>query len=309
MESPTAPVVKDRSSVAVGLTKLDPWARELIVDPLSKEPLTEGAAGDCLMSAYGRQYPIVDGIFDLRVLNNETTRDQRLWKEGQRAYENAARAAQSLDPPVDPVELDAMRRIYNDIPVEGDCLDVGGHQGRLRAFLAPDQRYISCDPFREVFHGVEHCPHLLKTYPFLLEPVNFVCCDAEFLPFRSCCFQTVHMRSVVDHFLNPELAFHEAYRVLRSGGSLIVGLFVEGGRTGQIGAMRRAKELAKAALPLVGVKRFEDHHIWHPTYDQLTRLVSDCGFEISSVRWQEGYAGGVCYIKGTKRLGVAKQRS
>ncbi len=291
------------------LTKLDAWARELIVDPLSKQPLAEGDGHDCLLSPYGREYPIVDGILDLRLLNNETTQDQRLWREGQRQYEKAAHAHQTLDPLEDPAERDSIRSIYDDIPVEGDCLDVGGHQGRLRAFLDSDQRYISCDPFVQVFQGIEDCPNLLKAYPFLLEPVNFVCCDAEFLPFRSCSFETVHMRSVIDHFLNPELALNEAYRVLKTGGNLIAGLFVEGGKTGRVGAKHRVKELTKAMLFLVGIKRFQDHHIWHPTYDQLVKLISDCGFEISKVRWQEGCQNGVCYIKCTKRSGVVKRCS
>ena len=68
-------------------TKLNSWAKGLIVDPLSKQPLTLSEDQRYLLSSYGRRYPIVNGIFDLRLLNNETTRDQKLWKEGQHHYE------------------------------------------------------------------------------------------------------------------------------------------------------------------------------------------------------------------------------
>lgn len=289
------------------LVKLDPWARELIVDPLSKQPLIQEDNSGHLVAPYGRRYPVVDGIFDLRLLNNETTGDQRLWREGQRHYEEASRAVRKVDPQENQAELNSVRHVYEEIPVEGDCLDVGGHQGRLRAFLAPNQGYISCDPFLRVFEGIEECSNLLTTYPFLLEPVNFVCCDAEFLPFRSCCFQTVHMRSVVDHFLSPEMAFGEAYRVLQADGNLIVGLFVEGGKTGHMSVVRRLKESVKSVLPALGIKRFRDHHTWHPTYERLVTLLSDCGFRIAKVHWQQGYEDTVCYLKCVKCNGVVRR--
>ena len=106
----------------------------------------------------------------------------------------------------------------------------GGHQGRLRAFLSPGQEYLSCDPFISVFDSIKKSKNLVKVYPFLLSPVNFICCHAEYLPFRSLAFDTVHMRSVIDHFLSPEIAMREAFRVMSHDGQLIVGLYVRGGR-------------------------------------------------------------------------------
>lgn len=289
-------------------TKLDNWVKEIIVDPLSKEPLTINEKKNFLFSPYGRRYPIKDGIFDLRLLNNETTKDQKVWKEGQREYERWSASLASQDQKQDYFkEIEGVREVYEDIRVEGRCLDVGGHQGKLRRFLSPGQDYITCDPFLNGFDALEKQPNLLKAYPFLLEPVNFVCCDAEFLPFRSSVFQTVHMRSVIDHFLSPELALNEAYRVLRADGALIVGLFVHGGKRGKPDIKSLAKEFVRATLVAAGMKRFKDYHVWHPTYKELTNLISACGFKIEKVHWQKGYNDTVCYVRARKRSGLTRR--
>jgi SAM-dependent methyltransferase len=288
--------------------KLDSWVREIVVDPLSKEPLTINEERTFLFSPYGRKYPIKDELFDLRLLNNETTTDQKVWKEGQREYERWDANLAFQDQKQDYfAQIEGVRQVYDDIPIEGNCLDVGGHQGRLRQFLSPGQDYIACDPFFHVFDDLDKQPNLLKAYPFLLEPVNFVCCDAEFLPFRSAFFQTVHMRSVIDHFLSPELAFNEAYRVLRTDGALIVGLFVRGGKQGKPGMKSLAKEFVRATLTTAGMKRFKDYHVWHPTYKELTDLISDCGFKIEKVHWQKGYNDTVCYVLARKGSGLTRR--
>lgn len=287
--------------------KLDSWVKEIIVDPLSKEPLTINEEKTFLFSPYGRKYPIKDELFDLRLLNNETTADQKVWKEGQREYERWSESLTSQDQKQDYfAEINGVRDVYDDIPVEGSCLDVGGHQGRLRQFLSPEQDYITCDPFLNGFYDLDKQPNLIKAYPFLLEPVNFVCCDAEFLPFRSTFFQTVHMRSVIDHFLSPELALNEAYRVLRTDGVLIVGLFVLGGKEGKPGIKYLAKEFFGKTLIAAGMKKFKDYHVWHPTYKELTNLISNCGFKIEKVHWQKGYNDTVCYVCARKRSGLTR---
>lgn len=287
--------------------RIDEWVKEIIVDPLSKQPLTISDDGKYLFSPYGRKYPIIKGIYDLRLLNNETTDDQRKWKKGQDEYEKYSISVSMSDNTNYEGELDGVRDVYKEIPIEGSCLDVGGHQGRLRAFLDADQKYISCDPYLNVFDGISEHPNLIKTYPFLLEPVNFLSCDAEFLPFKSCVFQTVHMRSVIDHFLSPELALNEAYRVLRSDGNLIVGLFVHGGKRGNPDIRSLAKEFIIETLVAAGINRFKDHHVWHPTYKELTILISDCGFNIEKVHWQKGYNDTVCYIRARKSLGLTRR--
>jgi len=282
--------------------KMDNWLSEIIVDPLSKEPLVSNEERTLLISPYGRQYPIVGELFDLRLLNNETTPDQKVWKEGQREYEKWSASLAVNDHAQDYfAEIEGVREVYEDIPIEGRCLDVGGHQGRLRQFLRQGQEYVTCDPFINVFEDLEKQTNLLMAFPSLAEPVNFVCCDAEFLPFKSASFETVHMRSVIDHLLSPELALNEAYRVLQPGSALIVGLFCQGGKEGRIGFSRLTKEFAKEALAAAGIDKFKDHHVWHPTYQELTELISSCGFDVHKVHWQKGCNNSVCYLRAIKR--------
>jgi len=122
------------------------------------------------------------------------------------------------------------------------------------------------------------------------------------MPFYTETFDTVHMRSVIDHFANPELALREAYRVLRVGGSLVVGLYVKGGQTGREGAYYQLKEMLRSLLVLGGFSRFKDHHIWHPTYIELHELIEASGFTVTSTHWQRSEHNRVCYIKAAKGL-------
>jgi ubiquinone/menaquinone biosynthesis C-methylase UbiE len=289
--------------------KLDKWAKELIVDPLSKDPLTMSEDNNYLLSSYGRKYPVVSGIYSLRVLNNETTKDQKVWKQGQRHFEKWSQNLAEHDKTQNYfAEIEGVKEVYEDIPLEGSCLDVGGHHGRLRHFITLGQKYISCDPSLTGFDDIDKQPNLLKAYPFLAEPCNFICCDAELLPFRSCSFQTVHMRSVIDHFLNPELALNEAYRVLNFDGILIVGLYVRGGKLGKIDMKACLEELTKGLLSSLGFERFKDSHVWHPTYNELLKLISDGGFKIEKVHWQKGYNNTVCYIRARKQSSLEKRK-
>ncbi|MBG94560.1 MAG: hypothetical protein CL793_04780 [Chloroflexi bacterium] len=288
------------------LPKIDPWVRDIIVDPLSKQSLRTSEDGTELISPYGRRYPIVNGVYDLRLLNNITTPDQKLWKSGQDFYESSATENALADSMDYAGELAGVREVYEAIPIEGRCLDVGGHQGRLRAFLDPAQEYISCDPFLNVFDRIRHPSNLTATYPFLTEPVNFLCCEAEFLPFEACSFDTVHMRSVVDHFRDPELAFNEAYRTLKSNGKLVVGLYVLGGKQGKVTALEQSKEMVKHLLDRTHIREDGDHHIWHPTYQELVTLIETCGFKVETVHWQKNTNDQTCYIQASKTDGLSK---
>jgi hypothetical protein len=93
--------------------------------------------------------------------------------------------------------------------------------------------------------------------------------------------------------------------VLRAAGRLVVGLYVESGESGEsvesghVTFTERAKELIRHWLPLVGVTRYMDHHVWHPTYAELRKLIGAAGFTVRNVHWQRG-ASGVCYIEALK---------
>jgi ubiquinone/menaquinone biosynthesis C-methylase UbiE len=277
--------------------KNDCWVNDILVDPLSKDSLTLSKDKKKLTSNYGKEYPVVNGVFDLRLLKTQTTQDQKIWRSGQDEFEMDS-ASFLIEDNIDyKLELESISKVYQEIPVNGRCLDVGGNKGTLRNFLNCKQEYITCDPFLKVFDGLEKRAGLLKTYNCLEDPVNFICCDAEYLPFKSSSFDTVHMRSVIDHFLNPESALLEAYRVLKKDGSLIVGLFVHGGKEGKESFIEELKEFIRHILPIIGVHKYTDHHIWHPTFKELNELIVNCGFKVSKIYWQYD---SVCYIEAKK---------
>ena len=196
-------------------------------------------------------------------------------------------------------ERRGVEAVYQDIPILGRCLDVGGMDGRLRAFLAEGQEYLSIDPFWRTLSSPRSASYL-RVYPFANDPLNYVCALAEHLPLASACFDTVHIRSVLDHLFNPEIALREAYRVLRSAGRLVIGLDVFGGRHGRRPAKRLIKELVRSALVGIGIQGVADHHLWHPTYVELCALIEECGFAVAHTHWQDGTDDQVCYVLATK---------
>ena len=127
------------------------------------------------------------------------------------------------------------------------------------------------------------------------------------------------MRSVVDHFADPFLGLIEARRVLVNGGRLIVGVHVTGGRStwahsssrvGQIIAHARFKihqdGFRRAVLD--GAKRVagltkEDAHMWHPTYEELVKLIECTGFQMEKEHWQKPPFAHVVYIMASKTSG------
>ena len=134
--------------------KLSKWASDLIVDPLSKEPLSLTEKEDVLLSPYGAVYPVVNGIYDLRLLKCAATADGILWEKGQKEYEKSSMNWSDDDNQDFLGELAGVEEVYTEIPITGRCLDIGGHQGRLRAFMSPSQEYLTCDPFISVFDSI-----------------------------------------------------------------------------------------------------------------------------------------------------------
>ena len=161
-----------------------------------------------------------------------------------------------------------------------------------------NQDYLIIDPFINTFARVDDLKELTKAYPRIKEKVNFICGFAEHLPLLSKTFDHVHMRSMIDHVYNAELAVAEAYRVLKKGGILVIASYMEGGENGKLSI----KEKIKHKLEFFG-KTFQillkDHHLWHPTYKEMINLLEDTNFKIKSIHWLTGLKN-VCYIEAIK---------
>jgi len=279
---------------------LEPWFCDIIRDPLSKDHLilTDGK----LKSSWSRFYSVNAGILDFRLDGQTDTAVLRDWQKGQGAYEAFAKALITKAGMADVYrrEIEGVRPVYDELPIRGACLDVGGFDGRVRSFMAPDAPYACVDPYLSAISDIALNPALVLAYPELKNPRNFVCGLAEHLPISGGTFDTVHMRSVIDHFANPYLALLEANRVLRNGGQLIVGVSVEGGAAGVPSVKERARECARAILVGIGMKRYRDHHIWHPTFPELKNLIGAAGFVMDKIHWQASENGRVVYLRALK---------
>jgi SAM-dependent methyltransferase len=266
------------------MTELDTWVKTILAHPLTKQP------------ANPESFPIVNGIIDARVFLKNTY-GYNTWAEGQVEYEEFA-ATDRTDPEGHMAEIEHDRLVYRYYSLKGRILDCGGGAGTTREFLQKETEYISTDPW--LYAPFAHSPNRKAAYSCLNQPLNFIAATAEFQPFLAESFDWVHMRSMIDHVQAPDLAMLEANRVLKKGGRVLVGLYVSGGKSGAIKISRRAKDWVKARLSSVGINRWKDHHVWHPTYKELLKLISDNGLVVEDTYWQPKHQDTVCYIAARK---------
>jgi ubiquinone/menaquinone biosynthesis C-methylase UbiE len=144
--------------------------------------------------------------------------------------------------------------------------------------------------------------------------------SAELLPVADLYFDTVHMRGCLDHFTAPHVALLEAYRVLKFGGKLVVGLTLEGAfQKDDLDWKPAARHPVSTGIYKSGVRALKnypkvfgavsrtkarlmghhDHHIFHPTYESLTSLVTTAGFRVEQEVWQKAYHN-VLYLAASK---------
>lgn len=262
----------------IPLLTIDDWLKNILVDPISKQKISKN--GVFWSSSSGFMYNEHNGIPDLRIRFTQTEKD---WKKGQDFFEKWMKANYlskgESDDSFYKNEILRDAPMYKQLVLDGRVLDVGGQMGHVRKFMNLNQEYCSIDPFITVPFLVKGCKNLFKNYPYHI-PLNFVGGFAEFLPFKDACFDTVNMRSCIDHFFSPEVALLEAYRVLRPGGKLIIGMTVE-----KSGVKDKLKNQLRNVLGLFN-NSFKDHHIWHPTYKGLIDLCSSKNFSLKKEIWQ-----------------------
>jgi SAM-dependent methyltransferase len=266
--------------------KIESWLIDLIADPVTKEPKR--------VEEFARAHDVIDA----RVLLKNTSGFED-WQSGQQEYEEWAGKVRKTSTIEEELKgIQGARPVYEKFPMQGRVLDVGGGAGRVREFLPENVQLVSTDPWAMALLNLSDSEK--AAYTCLKKPCNFIAANAEFQPFISESFDWVHMRSMLDHVQIPDLALLEAWRVLKQGGYLLVGLYVEGGRLGKISFERRTKDLIKDTLCLLGVDRWKDHHTWHPTFRNLTKLITDNRFDVLETYWQPCWDDTVCFIKAKK---------
>jgi SAM-dependent methyltransferase len=220
---------------------LEHWVIDILADPITKLPATPEIIG------------LNNSVIDARRYLRNTAGFHE-WDEGQQFYE--AWDARTIEDYT--TEIDGVAPVYDHVRMSGRVLDVGGGAGTGRHFLPQGTEFVSVDPFIDDLKGIP--PQKRGAYPCLDQHLNFIAACAEFLPFQSSSFDWVHMRSMLDHVQSPDLALMEAHRVLKPAGRLVIGLYVDGGKSGKRTLERRLKEVARTLLVAGSVTRYKDHH-------------------------------------------------
>lgn len=240
------------------------------------------------------------GVIDSRVFMPNTY-GYEVWEEGQETFElwekNSDYYKNEVQKYRDEIEYDTPT--YKHFPLSGKILDIGGGAGILREFIPSESQFISIDPFEDPISAAP-APKF-EAYNCLKEPLNFICGTSEFLPFKEDIFDIVHLRSMLDHVHGPDLTIMEARRVLKSDGSLIIGMTIEGDKDGKLSLGEQLKESLRYVLVLIGFKRFKDHHLWHPTLPGLKKILEDNGFNTIDTYYQPYWKGKVVYLKAVKK--------
>ena len=276
------------------LIDLEEWVLKILADPITKKPTPPPFF-------LSENFSHINGIIDARVYLKNTY-GFRDWEIGQEVYEQWQASGEGHNNQVNfyKKEIEYDRPIYEHFKMSGDILDVGGLTGTVREFLSEDCRFVSVDPYIEAVFKIAHAKK--EAYKCLSKRFNFIGALAEFLPFQSDSFDYVHMRSMLDHVQVPDLALKEANRVLKFNGGLIVGLYVEGGKSGRKTFIRWAKEMIRKVLELIGIEKYKDFHTWHPSYFNLLKLITDNGFEVKESYWQPFWKEQVVYVFATKQM-------
>lgn len=266
---------------------LDLWAQSILANPLTKSACTVD------------DFVFIDGVADARIYLKNTY-GYAEWSDGQDVYEAWESSGEGYQNEVALYKKEILidRPVYERFLLSGTVLDIGGGVGTVREFLPSGCHFISIDPFIKAPYKIASSK--LAAYKCLSHPLNFISGVAEFLPFQGEKFDWVHMRSMLDHVQVPDLALLEAHRVLKKDGSILVGMSIEGGKLGKRSPLRFLKDLTKEILGFMGFEKLKDHHTWHPTFNNLQKMIQDNGFKIIDVYWQPHWNDQVVYIHGIK---------
>jgi SAM-dependent methyltransferase len=192
---------------------------ELLACPVCRGSLRPNEEDVLTCTECARRWPERDGWLDF-VTAAEIPLDDH-WARRQRSmegwYENLITASDQAE--------ECYRHDYEPLaPLLGELrglvLDVGGGNGIVRQYLAPDVQYMDVDPSLEWLR--RDWLAVAAFFPALSSPITFVRGVGERLPFRSGRMDAVLSLFSINHAADPGRLVREALRVLRPGGRLVI---------------------------------------------------------------------------------------
>ena len=239
----------DTIQPARGLAKDPILLRDILVCPTDKAQLQVDSLGihdariwkcvDC-----NREYLETDYVIDFvpDSPHGLETPMKLKWLLAQEAYERSlstytdTEAALALD-------RDLADQLQGSFLLSGFVLDVGGGYGPCRRYLRDATLYLVVDPCTDYVLNPQ--PSYRVVLPNPDEPFFFIRGIAEFLPITTGVVDTVVMRAVLDHCMDPWFAIHEAWRVLGAEGHLLVGMTFDEDGTFQLSLPERVRQFAE----------------------------------------------------------------
>jgi SAM-dependent methyltransferase len=263
----------------------------VLADPISHSELIH--IGDDLVTESNFYYPL--GDFRIAISNFVS----KEWGKGQVEFENYnSKYLNSTKEQFESIDRET-DEVYKEIPLTGKILDVGGAYGTACKQAGVDvDDYIVLDPM--VCKWAEIKSSTFKSHYSCLESVLRIPGYSEALPFKNSIFDTIHMRSCIDHFDNPHRSLLEARRVLKNNGRLVVGISLEGSyKLSSSRFVNFGKGYFKSSAIGKLYERLFDPHMFHPTMNTLEILCKKAGFQIVKMIKQNGYSD-VVYFEAIK---------
>ncbi len=205
-----------------------PFLRPLLVDPLSKQPLTYDEQRQVLRSTTGQSYPVAAGVPDLLVRSPEPAVAPRATVHGSVGttfayadhYERDADYFDYFAPSTDGAYQHDQLRVHQTIarflPKQPELiLDVGcGGAWVARRYAGPDCRVISLD--------ISHC-NPQRAHQAIDRPQHSgLVADVYQLPFAPNSIPTIIASEIIEHVPDPRNFLLRLIEVLAPGGTLIV---------------------------------------------------------------------------------------
>jgi len=153
-----------------------------------------------------------------------------------------------------------------------------------RQFARGGAKYIGCDL------SPQSLARAHRGFDLFSLPGDFLCADAENLPFPDASFEFVYSHGVLHHTPDTERGIREIHRVLRPGGKAIVMLYARESFSYVVGAQtvgRVRLEWARWRMGRESFNRFvglsPEHHGWLPNWVVINNTTDGLGNPLSKL--------------------------